>query len=113
MHELSIAREIIAIVDDELARLHLRRVITVNIRLGVMNSVVPEALAFSFEAAVTGTDLDGARLEIKTIPIKGCCRSCRQEFIVKEFQFICPHCGSSRLEVIEGEELEIDHIVGE
>ncbi len=113
MHELSIAREIIEIVEAEVARLNLTRVETVNIRLGALTGVNPDALAFSFEASVVDTSLDGARLVIEKVPIKGRCRTCQAGFEVEEFVFLCPKCASGDLEITSGEELDINHLVVE
>jgi hydrogenase nickel incorporation protein HypA/HybF len=113
VHELSIAREIIEIVEAEAARSNLTRVDTVNIRLGALTGVNPDALAFSFEASVMDTALDGARLVIEKVPIKGRCRNCQTGFEVEEFVFLCPQCASGDLEIISGEELDFDHLVGE
>ena len=112
MHELSIAMEIIAIVQEEMDNLNLTKVETVNLRLGVLTGVNPDALSFGFEASVVDTRLDGARLVIEEIPIRGRCRSCGKDFEVAEFMFLCPHCSSTDLDILTGEELDIDHLVG-
>jgi len=113
VHELSVAREIIRIVESEMARLNLRKIETVNVRVGALSGIHPEALSFGYEASVIDTPLDGSRLVIETVAVKGRCRACAREFEVEEFVFLCPHCHATDLEVIAGEELDIDHIVGE
>ena len=113
MHELSVAREIIEIVEGEMTRLNLRRIETVNIRLGALSGIHPEALSFGYEASVIDTPLAGSRLEIEAVPIKGRCRLCAREFDVEEFVFLCPHCHATDLDIVAGEELAIDYLVGE
>jgi hydrogenase nickel incorporation protein HypA/HybF len=113
VHELSIAREIIVIVEDEMTRLNLNRVITVYLRIGALAAINPDALTFGFETSVANTRLEGARAVIDIIPVKGRCQSCHKEFEIEKFMFVCPHCGSSKLKITAGEELEIDHLVGE
>ncbi len=112
MHELSIAREIIAIVQDEMNNLNLTKIEAVNIRLGALTGINADALSFGFEASVVDTNLDGAELIIEEVPIRGKCRSCGKDFEVAEFMFLCSHCSSTDLDVITGEELDIDHLVG-
>lgn len=112
LHELSVAREIIEIVREEMTRLKLKKVEVINLRVGALTELNHDSLLFGFEASVANTPLDGAKLVIESVPIKGHCRSCTKEFEVEEFVFICPHCGSSDLKVLEGEELDIDHLVG-
>lgn len=113
MHELSVAREIIGIVEGEMTRLRLRKIETVNIRLGALSGIHPEALAFGYEASVVDTRLDGSRLVIEQVPIRGRCRLCTKEFEIEGFVFLCPHCQASDLDMIAGEELEIDYLTGE
>lgn len=113
MHELSVAREIIGIVQDEMTRCHLTRVTEVKIRLGVLAGLNADALAFGFEASVVDTPLADTRLIIENIPIDGVCRTCGKEFEVEEFVFICPRCGGTDMDIRRGEELDIEHLVGE
>ena len=113
MHELAMAREIIDIVQAEMVRQNLHRVESVVVRIGALTGLNADALAFGFEASVVDTPLAGARLDVQQVPIKAKCRACGQEDAVEEFVFICPRCGGTDLEVIEGEELDIDHILGE
>ena len=51
MHELGIAQNIVEIVQKEIASQDVKRVITVNLDIGVMTAVVPSALEFGFEVA--------------------------------------------------------------
>lgn len=113
MHELRIAREIICMVQAEMTRLNLKKVEKVNMRIGALSGIDSEALSFGFEASVADTSLDGARLVIKQVPIKGRCRACEKESEVLDFIFVCPHCTATDMEIIEGEELDIDSLIGE
>lgn len=113
MHELYIATEIISIIQEEMAKRHLNRIKEVGIRLGALSGVDPEALAFSFEAATIDTPQSGSRLVIEHIPVCGRCRSCKKDFRVKEFIFMCPSCCSTDIEVTQGEELDLAYLAGE
>lgn len=111
MHELAIAGEIITVVQEEMNRRNLRKIESVHMRVGALTGVNTDALAFGFEAGVIDTPLAGVRLVVEHIPVRGVCRSCRQEFEVMEFLFLCPHCGAVDIDVTAGEELHIDHLV--
>jgi hydrogenase nickel incorporation protein HypA/HybF len=113
MHELNIAMTIINIVEKEAAGKKLGRVEEIGLKIGALTGVDPEALRFAFEASTVDTSLAGARIEIENIPVRGTCRSCGKKFEVKEFVFICPHCGAGDLEINQGEELDIAYIVGQ
>lgn len=113
MHELSVVREIIEIVEGEMTRRGLRRIEAVSLRLGKLAGVNPDALSFGFETSVVGTALDGARLSIDLVPVRAFCRSCAKEFGVDDLIFFCPYCGATEIKVLSGEELDIDHLVVE
>lgn len=113
MHELSLAIEIITIVQDEMSKRHLNEVKAVGIRLGALSGVDPEALTFGFETATIDTPQSGAKLIIERIPVQGRCRSCKKDFQVEEFIFMCPYCCSTDMEITQGEELDVAYLVGE
>lgn len=113
MHELHLASEIIAIVEEEMAKRGLKKVTTVGVKVGTLAGVDPEALSFGFEASVVETNLAGARLAIETIPVSGRCRTCGKNFEVVDYVFICPHCGSVDVIVEKGEEMNISYLIGE
>ena len=107
MHEMSIAQSLIEIIREEMDRhgaLHLR---TVHLRVGEMTAVVPESLAFSFEVITAGTPLEGARLVIETVPLEGRCTECGRPFKIKDYVFLCPACGSAKIETVAGQELSL------
>ncbi len=107
MHELAIAENIVTAVLAEMARRRISRIRAIGLRIGDLTDVVPEALEFGFEAITKDTDLEKTELKIEHIPLKGRCNSCRQEFPLERYLFICPECGSHDVDVIEGQELDI------
>ena len=65
MHELSIALRIVELVEDQLTSEPPGTLVcAVDIRIGDLSSVVPEALQFAWEPATAGTRLQGAALRI-------------------------------------------------
>lgn len=103
MHELGIARNIVAIV-CEAAR--GRRVSRVTLEIGKLSGVVPEAIVFCFDAVTQGTELEGAVLDIREIEAWARCLGCGAEFATADFLTPCA-CGSRRLTYLAGEELNI------
>jgi hydrogenase nickel incorporation protein HypA/HybF len=103
MHELSITRNIVAIV-DEAAR--GRRVCRVKLRIGKLSGVMPDAVAFCFEIVAQGTSLAGARLDIEEIEGRARCRVCDAEFARPHLAAACP-CGARHFTPVSGEELKI------
>ena len=69
MHELSIALRLVELVEEQLAGEPLATAVTaVDIRVGELSSVVPEALQFAWGPATDGTRLQGAALRINCPP---------------------------------------------
>ena len=64
MHELSLTREIVAIVCN--AAQH-RRVCAVTVEIGHLSCAAPDAIAFCFQVIAKGTCAEGARLEFRRI----------------------------------------------
>ena len=106
MHELSIMQSLHEQV-TELARTHgARRVVRVALDLGALSNVVPELLREAFLAFREADPLfTAADLEIRRIPIRVRCRSCRAESAPDGYRIRCVTCGGVGVDVIQGEEL--------
>jgi len=107
MHEMSITQGII-----ELCLQHAggRRVISLEVEIGELSNVVPEAIEFCFAACSLDTLLDGAELAIIRIPGRGECRGCGYETPLKELFGACQQCGSNRVVIVAGEEMRVREI---
>jgi hydrogenase nickel incorporation protein HypA/HybF len=51
--------------------------------------------------------MEGAKLIIETIPLKGTCRECSLTFEIKDYTFECPECNSTEIDTIAGQDLSI------
>jgi hydrogenase nickel incorporation protein HypA/HybF len=103
MHELSITRNIVAIVAEAASGRRVRRV---TLRLGKLSGIMPGAVAFCFDIVAQGTALDGARLDIEEIDGRARCQECGGEFALRQLGTACP-CGSHRYTPTQGEELTV------
>lgn len=103
MHELGIARNIVAIVGDAAKGRRVRRV---TLEVGKLSGVMSDAIAFCFETVAKGTVLEGAALEIMHIEGWASCKACSAEFVTETLVATCA-CGSNRLTRLRGEELNI------
>jgi hydrogenase nickel incorporation protein HypA/HybF len=108
MHELSIADAIVAIASRHAAG---RQVVKVEVRVGHLRQVVPDALAFAFQLTSEGTCVAGAELALQEVPAAGRCRACARESELDGFPLQCPGCGGFDLELTAGEELLVDSLV--
>jgi hydrogenase nickel incorporation protein HypA/HybF len=74
---------------------------------------VPESLTFCFEVITKGTPLEEVKLEMNTVPLRGRCRTCGEEFQIRNYFFSCPLCKSRDIETIAGKELLVKEIEAE
>lgn len=107
---MSIAQSLIEIVREEMAKNDAKTLRSVRLNVGQMSAIVPDSLSFCFEVIVSGTDMEGARLDMDIIPLRGCCQSCEQEFDVEDYNFTCPFCKGTKVETISGQDLTIVEI---
>ena len=103
MHELSITRNIVAIVSEAAAG---RRVTCVRLEIGQLSAVMPDAVRFCFDVCAQGTVLEGATLEIDAIEGRGQCNQCGSEFPLAQLAGRC-RCGSLDIRNIAGAELNV------
>ena len=107
MHELSLARGIVAAVERHADG---RRVAVVNLRVGTLRQVVPGSLDFCFGLVAKETACEGARLAIEVVPAALRCGACGAAWELEEPVFRCAACGSTEVEVVAGEELQVESI---
>ena len=107
MHEMSVAQSLITILEDEMEKHGAGSLKSVRLHIGQMSAIVPDALSFCFKVITEGTALEGARLDMEIIPLRGSCLECGKEFEVKDYAFVCPACASTRIESVSGQDLSI------
>ncbi len=110
MHELSIASALLETVQAEAACHPGAQLRKVGVRIGELAAIDPEALRFSFEVLTRDAGLEALLLEIEMCPRRHRCPGCGTEFVVREYSFQCPACGSAQTDCIAGDELELCYL---
>lgn len=110
MHEMSIAEGIVDIALQTLAANKGQVIHAIQLRLGVMSGVEPDALQFCFAAVTKDTAAANATLQIEMVPLRGRCLDCDYEFSVADYVFKCPRCKSVAIQTITGRELQVASI---
>ena len=109
MHEMAVAEGILKIIEVKLKESSEKgEVCKVNLKIGKLTCVEPEALRLSFEAISRDTRLEKANLSIQSIPVTGKCKDCQNDFHLDDLDFACPSCGSFRIDIKTGRELQIE-----
>jgi hydrogenase nickel incorporation protein HypA/HybF len=107
MHELSVASAILRTASRHADE---RPVLTVGLRVGRLRQVVPDSLRFYWSIVARETVCERAQLEIAEIELRLRCRTCGREWEPLIPTFRCADCAVVDVEVLSGEELEIEYI---
>lgn len=110
MHEMSLAQNILDIVQKTASQHNAKKVLKITIRAGQLRGIVPEQLKFCFGFVAKDSLAEEAELLVHSLPIKGRCKQCQTEFFVKEFRFACEACQAEDIEVLQGMELLVENI---
>jgi hydrogenase nickel incorporation protein HypA/HybF len=104
VHELAIAE---SMVDAIRARIGSRRVRRVQVDVGRLSCVEPEAIRFCFDLCARGTTVEGASLEINDVPGRGRCSECGAADLELTGPLPLCRCGSACVEILDGTQLRI------
>jgi hydrogenase nickel incorporation protein HypA/HybF len=108
MHELSIAHSIVEIVTQHAEANGPGRVTQVDVQIGALTCVHPDALRFSFALLTADTPLAGAELRITQVPVMVYCGTCHRIEELDGIQdFRCPVCQVPSCDVRQGQELDV------
>ena len=111
MHELGVVFHIIddlKVVADEN---NIESIDKVTVELGEVSTVIPHFLTDCWKwAAPKQNFLEKTELLIETIPAISYCEDCQKEYGTVEHGRICPHCGSEKTYLVQGNEFLIKEI---
>ena len=108
MHELGIVFYIIRDVKEAAEQNGVEHVSAVVMNIGEVSTIVPEYL--TDWAADKEEMLKGCELKILTVPAITHCDSCGEQYPTVKFSKKCPHCGSDKTWLLQGNEVEIKEI---
>lgn len=111
MHELSLAEEIVRMVEDSAARERFRRVATLRLEAGALAGVEVASLRFALEAIVPGTCLEAATIVIDEPQGRAWCSTCAAEVSIASRAEPCPVCNAYPLTMLQGDALRVVDLV--
>ncbi len=103
MHETIIAQQIVRAVRSEVDARGASACRSIDVELGQLEGLDAKDLQAAFDLEAAGTPLDGARLQVTTVPATAVCPSCKA---AKPFELphshtheipraVCPDCGAA------------------
>jgi hydrogenase nickel incorporation protein HypA/HybF len=110
MHELSVAQNIVEMIQQHIPEPEWNRVIAVRVKIGALAGIVSDSLEFSFHAITSESALCNARLITEPIPFRVHCRSCNSTTENKDGFSMCSICESTDIQIISGTELHVVEI---
>jgi hydrogenase nickel incorporation protein HypA/HybF len=111
MHELSIALSIVDLAEEEAKKADASIISKVEVEIGTMAGIDPDALLFAWDSVVQGTMAQQSILVINSIQGEARCLECGKDFPAEHFFVQCPDCGSYRYQITKGKELRISSLM--
>ena len=107
MHELSLARGVVDMIEAEAVRQNFSSVRKIVLEIGALSCVDEHALRFGMDASAKGTLAADAAVDIVTAPGKARCFECDNDVVIENREDGCPVCGSHKLLVTGGEDMTL------
>lgn len=107
MHELSLAAEVIKLVQKEAGLNHATAISEITIEVGNISGVEAEPFESALRLLTEGTLLEKAFLNIVKIKARGNCLNCKSDFDMNYRVDTCPECGSFPAEIKGGNEFRV------
>jgi len=94
MHEYSLTRQIVKIVNRAAVEHGATRATQVRLVVGESSGIIPESVQLYFDQIARGTPAEGAQISVRIIAPQMHCPLCDQNFTRPRFSFVCPTCGT-------------------
>ena len=111
MHELSLLENVREILENHALSQNFSKVTQVTLEIGKLSCVEPDALRFGFDVVMNGSLAENAELIIADLAGLGLCQQCGLQVEMETSYDPCPHCGSSRVNIIQGAEMKIKDLI--
>ncbi len=113
MHEMAIAQELLDKVLHIAQENHAFSVSEIEVELGIMCLVVPEALQESFHALSHETPAQGAKLIQTEVPLTIECKQCGRQTQVELGNLLCPQCQTGDVAIVTGNDIILKTVICE
>ena len=107
MHETGLAKKIASLAASHADSHGLTAAGVIRVRVGVWTCADPEHLQHDVQALRPD---NAPRLEIEIVEPRCVCEECGSEFSPAAFQLTCESCGSRRVTLVDGLDLEVETV---
>jgi len=98
---------VVQIAEEHVKKNDALRVEVIELEIGELAGIQPEAFEFAWPSAVSGTVLHHARKEIYPLPGAALCTECNCAFALHHLFDNCPDCGSYFYHIRQGKEMRV------
>jgi hydrogenase nickel incorporation protein HypA/HybF len=111
VHELPVTQGVIDLVVETAEKSGARRVLSVDLVVGDLSSIVDDSVQFYFDILSRGTLAEGAVLRFERVAATAVCLDCGfEEQVSAPLTPFCSECGSSSLRIEGGREFRVSSI---
>ena len=110
MHEMSLAEDVLQIIEHAAGEQEFTRVKSVWLEIGQLACVEQESLRFYFEVVTRDSIAQQAQLQIIDIAGYGCCNQCANEMPLASIYDSCSKCGNYDIRIIRGDEMRVKEL---
>jgi hydrogenase nickel insertion protein HypA len=105
MHEYSVVQALLEQIEGVAQENEASKVTKIVVKIGVMSGIEAYLLEIAFNTFKEKTICDGAEFIMNIQPLTIRCNSCKQESELEKIHYCCQGCGSTDVEVIDGEDM--------
>ena len=105
MHEYSIVQALLEQCESHAKANNASKVLKVVTKIGKLSGVEPHLLKTAFETFKEKTVCDGAEFVMNIQDLKLHCNACNEESEQSEVRYLCVHCQSTDVSVMDGEDM--------
>ncbi len=110
MHEFSVMSYLLETVQEQAREHEARKVLAINLVIGERAGIVDDSLSFYFDMLTPGTVAEGARLNVRRLPMRFYCDQCGAGYSPVGADFDCPTCRTTGRVTDDGSALLIESI---
>ncbi len=110
MHELPIAQSILDISLRHAGQAGAKSVTDLYLVIGRLSYIMDDSIQFYWDMIARDTIAEGAKLHFRRIPAEFLCLDCNQRYSPDDNTLACPHCQSTRVKLVAGDEFSLESI---
>ncbi|GAB6074624.1 hydrogenase maturation nickel metallochaperone HypA [Nautilia lithotrophica] len=105
MHEYSIVDSLLQLAEENAKKHNAKFVTKLEIKIGVLSGVEPDLLKTAFDTFKEGTMCENAEFIMHIQPVVVECKDCGKTSELQKDEYLCPHCNSPHIKIIDGEDM--------